>query len=250
MRILLAEDNEINQQLGVRLLQRQGHEVTLARDGEEALQRVIASPNGFDLVLMDMQMPIMDGVAATAAIRRHEAECGGRIPIIALTAHFGPDKLQRCLDAGMDAGVTKPIDIAELEAAMAAVVGEGSAEVPTPQEPSTVLGWDAALDLVLGDEALLCQMATLFLERSDGMLAEVEDAHQRGAAYELERAAHKLKGSVGNFGAAEAIQAAERVEDAAEAGDLAAASDLLEPLRVSIADVCSELRRRVAGAGA
>lgn len=246
MRILLVEDTEINQQLGMRLLQRQGHDVTLACDGEEAVARVRAAPAAFDVILMDLVMPNMNGLEATEAIRRHEAEQGGRVPILALTAYYAPEKLQDCLDAGMDGGVTKPLDMAEVESAIARVTGDAAEQAGTGA-PRSVLGWEAALDLVLGDGELLREMAVIFLGRAEGLFAAVADAQRRGAAEPLERAAHKLKGSAGNFGARDVVALAERIEAAAEAGQPDAAAELLDPLEQALEIACDELQARVRG---
>jgi CheY-like chemotaxis protein len=107
MRILLAEDNRVNQVLAVRLLEKRGHEVTVAENGEEALEAL--DRQVFDLVLMDVQMPEMDGLQATVAIRRGEMKSGKHIPIIAMTAHAMAGDKERCLEAGMDEYMTKPI---------------------------------------------------------------------------------------------------------------------------------------------
>jgi len=112
LKILLAEDNAVNQKLALRLLQREGHRVTVARNGREALEA--AGREAFDLVLMDIVMPELDGMEATAAIRASEAMTGGRVPIIALTAHAMSDDRERCLAAGMDDYITKPIRRADL----------------------------------------------------------------------------------------------------------------------------------------
>jgi CheY-like chemotaxis protein len=113
LRILLAEDNPINQRLAIRLLEKKGHHVTLAENGQKALIKVRTET--FDAVLMDVQMPDMDGLEATRAIRRFEAQNGGHIPIIALTAHAMQEDQQRCLHAGMDYYMSKPIVIGELQ---------------------------------------------------------------------------------------------------------------------------------------
>ena len=112
MRILLAEDNEVNQKLALRLLQRQGHVVTVAENGHEAVTQYRA--HAFDLILMDVQMPVMDGFEATAAIRAEEATRGTHIPIIAMTAHAMKGDEERCLAAGMDGYLAKPINTAAL----------------------------------------------------------------------------------------------------------------------------------------
>ena len=250
MRILLAEDTEINRQLALRLLERTGHTVTLASDGEDACARYLASPDAFDLILMDLQMPRLNGVEATRRIRRHERECGGRTPILALTANATAERLAVCLAAGMDGGVSKPLDVHEVEAAVARLTGTEPAPGRAASHESPVLGWEAALELVLGDEALLRDMAGLFLGRAGEMLAEIEDTHTRGATRELQRATHKLKGSVANFGAQRAIRACGQVEAAAEAGDIATAGEHLPALRSAVEAVCTELRRRMGETGA
>jgi CheY-like chemotaxis protein len=107
MRILLVEDNPINQKVAQRLLEKAGHSVTIAGNGREALDQV--AENTFDLVLMDVQMPEMDGFAATTAIRAKERATGGHLPIVALTAYALKGDRERCLAAGMDGYVTKPV---------------------------------------------------------------------------------------------------------------------------------------------
>jgi CheY-like chemotaxis protein len=113
LHVLLTEDNPVNQRLATRLLQKRGHRVTVAANGREALEA--CARERFDLVLMDLQMPEMDGFEATEAIRRREAGGGGRLPIIALTAHAMKGDQERCLTAGMDGYLGKPIRIAELD---------------------------------------------------------------------------------------------------------------------------------------
>jgi CheY-like chemotaxis protein len=108
----LAEDNHVNQILAVRLLEKRGHHVQIAGDGREALEKLKTAD--FDLVLMDVQMPVMGGFEATAAVRETEKSTGKHIPIVALTAHAAPGDRERCLAAGMDGYVTKPIHPEEL----------------------------------------------------------------------------------------------------------------------------------------
>jgi signal transduction histidine kinase/CheY-like chemotaxis protein/ligand-binding sensor domain-containing protein len=122
LRVLLAEDNEINQKLAVRLLERWGHAVTVCRNGREAVDALARAR--FDVVLMDVQMPVMDGLTATAAIRERERQTGGHVPVIALTAHAMKGDQERCLAAGMDAYVTKPLRAAELAEAFARLLQE------------------------------------------------------------------------------------------------------------------------------
>jgi protein-histidine pros-kinase len=121
LHILLVEDNPINQLVATRLLEKAGHSVTVAGNGREAVDRVFRAV--FDLVLMDVQMPEMDGIEATTLIRRQEAGSPRRLPIVALTAHATVDDRDRCLEAGMDAYVTKPVQSQLLFQAMAEVLG-------------------------------------------------------------------------------------------------------------------------------
>jgi CheY-like chemotaxis protein len=125
LRILLAEDNAVNQRLGLKLLERRGHRVKLAGTGREALQ--CFEHEHFDVILMDVQMPEMDGLEATKAIRARERVSGGHIPIVALTAHTMKGDRERCVAAGMDAFITKPIDAA---AFLKAVEEAGAASAP------------------------------------------------------------------------------------------------------------------------
>ena len=137
-RVLVVEDNPINQKLVVRILQNAGHSVATANNGEEALAAV--AREDFDLVLMDVQMPVMDGFEATAEIRRREQGAGRRLPIVALTAHAMPGDREKCLEAGMDAYVAKPIQKGELFAAMAAAGAKCSEEASCQGQPVTSPG--------------------------------------------------------------------------------------------------------------
>ncbi len=125
LRILVAEDNPINQMLAVRILEKAGHSVAVAGNGEEALTAVAREP--FDLVLMDVQMPVMDGFEATALLRQQERKTGRRLPVLAMTAHAMKGDRERCLKAGMDGYVAKPVQKQELFDAIAAAVSTGQA---------------------------------------------------------------------------------------------------------------------------
>ena len=254
LRILLAEDNSVNQQLAVRLLRKRRHTVVVAGNGREAVDHLERSKySGFDIVLMDVQMPEMNGWEATAAIRARESQFGVYTPIVAMTAHALKGDQERCLAAGMDGYVSKPIRsdilIAEIERCLSAT--QTSPKTPSsktlpanshstvPEDPlQEVLHRQALLDRVEGDRALLEEMVAIFLEESPRQLAELMEALARSDAPAAERAAHKLRGAVGNFSAPAAAAAAEKAERLARAGDLdgarAAASTLdqeLERLR-------------------
>jgi PAS domain S-box-containing protein len=219
--ILLAEDNTVNQCLAVRLLEKLGHVVTVAADGSEALDLV--KKDRFDLVLMDIQMPKMNGFQTTAEIRKEEESSGEHLPIIAMTAHAMEGDRARCLDAGMDGYVAKPIRFEDLTDAIESL-GQ-SPEVsgmPTTAAPGQPEPIDAAVALarVEGDVGLLQEMVALFLEELPDQLSNIHEAVMMIDANALERAAHKLKGSVGNFAAQPAIEATLRLEQMGRAGDL------------------------------
>ena len=171
LRVLLAEDNAVNQKLAMRLLEKEGHAVTLAANGRSALDALAAAD--FDVVLMDVQMPEMDGFEATAAIRRREAGTGRRIPIVAMTAHAMKGDRERCLEAGMDGYVAKPIRADELRLAIDEVL---------PLPGGAALSREGVVALFGGDESLFREIAQLFLEDGPGDLRELRKALERGDA--------------------------------------------------------------------
>jgi CheY-like chemotaxis protein/HPt (histidine-containing phosphotransfer) domain-containing protein len=221
LRVLLAEDNAVNQQLATHLLEARGHQVVAAGNGREALEQ-LRSALPFDVVLMDVQMPEMDGFEATAAIREREKGTGRRLPIIALTAHALKGDRERCLAAGMDGYLAKPLRSAELFQALQEVVppapevGGGAVGEARREE---VMDRAAALADVGGSDRLLRELAGLFLDECPRMLGEVRAALDQGDAVRLRRAAHSLRGAVTHFGAAAAEAAAGRLEALATADD-------------------------------
>ncbi len=234
LRLLLAEDNAVNQKLAVRLLEKQGHAVTVVGNGREALAALAGGD--FDAVLMDVSMPEMDGLEATAQLRRREAGVGGRrTPIIAMTAHAMKGDRERCLAAGMDGYVTKPIRPDELAAALAAV-----APVAAPAAPA-VGDRDRLLVHFGGDEALLREIAQIFLDDSPRDLQNLREALAAGDARRARMAAHTLKGAMSNFDAPGPTAAAWRVEQLAADGDLAAAAAALPALEAALEQVCRAL---------
>jgi PAS domain S-box-containing protein len=221
LRILLAEDNVVNQLLAVRLLEKRGHTVTVAANGREAV--ALINQSRFDVVLMDVQMPEMDGFEVTAVIRRAEASTEKHLPIIAMTAHALVGDRERCLTAGMDGYVAKPIKSEDLIAAienlgqLPEVTEAAPAATPREQEP---LDAASALAHVEGDAGLLKELVALFLEELPGMLASLRAAVAAADANAIKRAAHKLRGALGNFPAQPALQAAGRLEDLGREGRL------------------------------
>ena len=217
-RVLVAEDNEVNQLVATRTFEKLGYQVTLVANGQEAVSAV---ENGrFDLVAMDVQMPVMDGLAATAAIRKCEQKSGKHIPIVAMTAHAMKGDRERCLAAGMDGYVSKPIRTRELEEVISQVLGTK----PGVIDPEALL---TGLD---GNRSLLRQMARLFLADLPKQLSGIKHAFKTGDREALAKAAHAMKGSVGNFGARKAVEALERIEVRAKSGAIADADQDLASL--------------------
>jgi CheY-like chemotaxis protein len=256
LRILLADDNEVNQRISMALLERQGHQVHLVGNGQDAVAALASEPP-FDVVLMDVQMPGMDGLQATAALRRQEAPTGRRVPVIALTAHAMQGDRERCLAAGMDGYVTKPISGATLAGAIAAVLGRPVAAPPvedhrplpgpvaTGDEPA-VIDTPALLRRLSGNRALLAQVVQLF--RTDGTkrMSELAAAAACQDWARLCREAHTLKGTLGNLCANGAYAAALRLEMLARnqsSADLAEALQGLTAEMDRLQSVLAELDR-------
>jgi signal transduction histidine kinase/CheY-like chemotaxis protein/HPt (histidine-containing phosphotransfer) domain-containing protein len=226
LRILLAEDSPVNQIFAVTLLQKHGHSVQVVENGKEALAALEAAC--FDVILMDVQMPEMDGFEATAAIRDHESRTGAHIPIIALTAHAMKGDRERCLDAGMDGYVSKPIRAEELlqaidELAPAARLAPRSSDDDNMIDIDRVLDRRAVLSQFGGDLELLQRVVALFLEDGRALMCSIRDSIAGRDSYALEHAAHRLKGSVANFFASAAVDAALRLEVIGHARDFAGA---------------------------
>jgi len=239
LRLLVAEDNPVNQKLAVRLLEKRGHEVVVAANGREALDALARGP--VDLVLMDVQMPEMDGFEAAAAIRAREraAGSGPRLPIVALTAHAVKGDRERCLAAGMDGYLTKPLQAAALFETIERLAFAKEAPPAPPSAPS--LDRDTALARCEGDVELLADLAGAFLASAPAQVLAIDEALARGDAKALERAAHALKGAASNFGATGAVEAAFALEGRARAGDLTDAAPLAAAVRTEVARLSREL---------
>ncbi len=218
LRILLVEDNAVNQRLTIRVLEKQGHSVGVAGNGREALAALERSNyHEFDLVLMDIQMPEMDGFEATRAIRELEKSTGNHLPIVAMTAYVMKGDRERCLSAGMDGYVSKPIQVEELFTAIESALPPGPDSLAV--RPVEAIDRSALLARVEGDATLLAEMTSLFLRDYPKYLSDIRVAIVRRDPKALESAAHGLKGSVSNFAARVAFEAALRLESIGHKGD-------------------------------
>ncbi|HEY5315044.1 MAG TPA: response regulator, partial [Pirellulales bacterium] len=241
LHLLLAEDNAINQRVAVRLLEKRGHTVVVCNNGREALAAL--DRESFDAILLDVQMPELDGLETTAAIRERERVHGGHLPIIAMTAHAMKGDREQCFEAGMDGYVTKPLQPHKLFEALedllpANPASESPAAPPAsepavhsidPSQPPTdgrpapdsslpVFDEETAVGRVEGDRGLLGELIDIFLKECPEWRAEIHAALAQRDADRLHRGAHTLKGAAGNLGF-------EAVADCAQQLDATSATD-------------------------
>jgi PAS domain S-box-containing protein len=202
LRILLAEDHEVNQVLARRLLERRGHEVVVADDGRKALAAL--ERGGFDLALLDVQMPELDGLTVVSRWRERERATGRRLPILALTAFSMKGDRRRCLAAGMDGYLSKPIRADDLYAAIDRYAAPAAQPPPTD---GSLLDRATLRAACGGDQELLDEITAVFRAKAPGLLAGVRDALARRDTAALARAAHACKGVVATFSGAAAATA-------------------------------------------
>jgi PAS domain S-box-containing protein len=237
LRILVAEDNAINRELVTRLIQKHGHTGMAVTTGREAVDLLDKDAANCDIVLMDVEMPDMDGFQATAIIREKEKISGKHIPIIAMTAYAMKGDRERCLAAGMDGYVPKPIRHQELfETIQTLVMDVPNIPTNAPPEKPLVEVLDEALLMsrVDSDPQLLRDLVDLFLEDCPRLVDEIRVALDRKEAKAVERGAHSLRGSTGNLAAKMASEAALKLERLTHAGDLVNAESALQELECQL----------------
>ena len=255
-KVLLVEDNLVNQKVAQRFLERLGCEVVLAENGEQGT--VAWERDTFDVVFMDIQMPVMDGYSATRHIRQQEC-LGARTPIVALTANAMTGQLERCLEAGMDGLLTKPIAIDRLREVLdryglavpeseALAEREVAALVAAPALPPAVD--TAQLGELAGEDQEFVQSVVLSFEKSMAqLLASMRAAASRGEAHQVARAAHQVKGAAANLYARELSTLAAEIEANAKTLSTAQTEERLSRLAVEIARATAALQNFAASAG-
>jgi PAS domain S-box-containing protein len=239
MKILLAEDNAVNRRLAIALLQKRGHHIAATENGQQALDAL--ERENFDLVLMDVQMPVLDGLDAIRAIRAKEQSSGSHLPIIALTAHAMKGDRERCLASGADDYVTKPIRTPDLLAAIDRATSNNTSPAntaspvaaPHPAAPP-VLDSAAALDRVEGDRELLENLMGMFADECSQNIAEIRKSLEARDMKLLERLAHTLKGASASLAAGRVADAAFALEKQARTGEVGDSEQLLETLLFEI----------------
>jgi two-component system, sensor histidine kinase and response regulator len=247
-RVLLVEDNVVNQKVAVGLLTRRGHAVTVAGDGQHALDLLAGGP--FDVVLMDVQMPVMGGLEATIAIREREKSSGEHVRIVAMTAHALNGDRERCLAAGMDGYLPKPIEPEMLYAVVEETIGDPRPEKPAPRFDETVIDEAALRHRVAGDEDLLATVVRMFLDDCPVRLAAIKTAVMRRDPEAVRTTAHALKGAAGNLGAVGLFEAASTLERLAAESRMDAAEAAWRRLSAESVNVIDALRRFETGAPA
>ncbi len=242
LRVLVAEDNPVNQELALHVLERRGHSVIVAENGKQAIAAL--AKHKFDVVLMDVQMPEMGGIEATQEIRRKEKSAGGHIPIFAMTAHAMQGDRERCLAAGMDGYIPKPID----PKSFIRTIEEGASPVPITAAGEGDAKSDGAVDgkILLerfgGDRKLLQSLIKTFRHDCPKMMAKIRGALTTRSPRALADAAHGLKGSVGNFGVSSAFETAREMEKTGRQGKLDGAWELYATLEDDIARLLPALQ--------
>jgi two-component system sensor histidine kinase/response regulator len=248
-RVLVVEDQALNREVAEGMLTALGVQVATAADGSEALDMLVAGP--FDVVLMDCQMPVMDGFSATAELRRREG-AGTRKPVIALTANATSEGRDACLAAGMDDYLAKPFTRAALHTVLARwLPAETAAAAPAPVETTLPAAGDVLDRTTLnalralprkGTKDMLSHIVERYLADSRDLVASIERAIERGEAAELARAAHAWRSYNGNVGAHGLANLCRELEERARSGKIAAARELLGELRALHARVREELQ--------
>jgi CheY-like chemotaxis protein/HPt (histidine-containing phosphotransfer) domain-containing protein len=264
----LVDDNTVNQKVGTRLLQRLGFTADLAGHGQEAVDAFTKAP--YDVVLMDVQMPVMDGLEATRRIRGHERALGAARPapafIVAMTASAMVGDRERCLESGMDEYITKPVRSEELtqaleryiatrqQQAQAAVAATPPAEAPAPAAPPTdpaatepPVDMERLNDFSSGDEGAMLELAQMYLSQAAGHLESLSQAVQRQAAEEVKRVAHTLAGSSATCGMVAVVPPLRALEKMGYEQNLAEASARLAEVLREFGRVRDFLAQRLPG---
>jgi two-component system sensor histidine kinase/response regulator len=259
LRVLVVEDTPANQKVMKAILYKRGHRVTLANNGREAIERLYERP--FDVVLMDVQMPTVDGYQATSAIRQMEDSDRAQVPIIAMTAHAMQGDAERCLEVGMNGYLAKPIDARQLMEAIESIISppaamDGAAEIRRASNHSSppsgysmsehlssepqsheapVANFAAALARLDQNQRLLREMIGFFREDVPQLMEQLLAGLGNADASRVQRASHSIKGLGANFDAHQVVADAERIEQLATQGDLEGVASELDELRTSIA---------------
>jgi len=242
LHILLAEDNAVNQKLAIRMLEKRGHRVALAINGREALKAL--EKGSYDLVLMDVQMPEMDGLEATTLLRSREKLTGLHQPVVAMTALVMKGDRERCITSGMDGYLTKPIRPQELDEVLDSYVAQERQALPAPVssrslEPAVSI--EELMERIDGDVSFLAELLELFRGDYTEQAATARQALEKKDNAALQRVSHALKGALGNLAAPTASRLAAELESMAKIGDLTFAKVRIDDIEVEVIRVIEAL---------
>jgi len=266
--VLLVEDGQVNQKLAIRLLEKDGHSVTLAENGKAAVLAHRMNEKALDVVLMDVQMPVMNGYEATRAIRGRERQTGAHLPIIAMTAYAMKGDREKCLEAGMDDYLSKPVRINDLRNTLIRCVPQTGASLPQETQTTEQTASEASPGLKTGPAAetptekrvdlqktlaamggskdLLNTVLEAYRSEETLRLAELREAARQNEAATLARAAHTLKGTLTLLGASQAARLAASLEQLGGSGELAGAGALIDEFAAELARVRHDIDSQVA----
>jgi PAS domain S-box-containing protein len=264
LNILLVEDLLANQKVALAILGKRGHKVTTAANGRVAVDHVLSNEQNFDVILMDVQMPVMDGLQATAAIRAIADEKVSKTPIIAMTAHAMQGDRESCLAAGMDAYISKPLDAkrlveltesivldpnvsSDLDVKKSATLKSEAVEIDMPingdvsDNKFVLVEYESSLKRLGGDRELFAEFVEIFMSDSPKMLDDICSAVDSDDSQSLEKTAHALKGLMSNFGAKSCCDSALALELAGREQNVESVKDELPKLRDLYEQLCAEL---------
>ena len=230
MRLLLVEDNAVNQRVVLAMLRKKNYAIDVANNGQEALEKLEHAAEPYHAILMDVQMPVLDGLETTKAIRRNSN--WDNLPIIAMTAHAMIGDRERCLQAGMNAYISKPVQQAGLIAVIEQYLASGAGQLAVPHAS----GMDRILTskMMQEDKALVSEMLRLFMEVAPQRLQKLETAAERGDAATLAEEAKRIAAAAEHMASASLGQLARSIGDGASRGDFDAVKADVEALRREI----------------
>ncbi len=251
--VLVAEDNIVNQKLAMAMISKLGYSADIVSNGSEAVKKL--SQKFYKMVFMDIQMPVMDGIEATSIIRNKYSDVLDHdVPVVAMTAHAMSGDKEKCLFAGMNDYISKPIDIKALESIlkkwhMERNMNEISSQFPAgKEEPPQVFDSKALEDRLLDDKEIIVEVIGIFLEDSPSLISELKNAVASGSNENANATAHKLKGSAANLGAMKFSDTAKKAEMAAKNGKIAEVLALLPEIENEFRALEIELKAYVENA--
>ena len=253
LRVLLAEDNPVNQLTATTMIEKLGHTIVVANNGREAIDKL--SEASFDLVFMDVQMPVLDGMAATREIRENEKATGAHLPIIAMTAHAMMGDREKCIDCGMDDYISKPIRRAALAEVISRAVEQfirpandsedNAGDATKTEKTRMILDEDGLLEECDGDLELLAKMVEIFDRDSAERLPKLQAAVQAGDSVTVKAEAHALKGGISTFLAEAAFDTAYELENMGANENLSGAEETLRALEQQLASLRQKLHELI-----